>query len=113
MVYDSEALPAKTDNNVKNYWNTKLRKKLVKMGIDPVSHKSIPNASRLPTSGSKNFYLNIGSMDLNSGSVRVQIGFKPFLERAEATREPAYTAQPSQSQSQSQSQSDRLATRLD
>ncbi|KAK4759153.1 hypothetical protein SAY87_022284 [Trapa incisa] len=70
MVYDSEALPAKTDNNVKNYWNTKLRKKLVKMGIDPVSHKSIPNASRLPTSGSKNFYLNFGSMDLSSRGPR-------------------------------------------
>ncbi|XP_057982353.1 transcription factor MYB35 [Malania oleifera] len=34
-------LPGRTDNDVKNYWNTKLRKKLFKMGIDPVTHKPI------------------------------------------------------------------------
>ncbi|GKA36562.1 hypothetical protein Tco_0723053 [Tanacetum coccineum] len=27
-----------TDNDVKNYWNTKLKKKLSAMGIDPVTH---------------------------------------------------------------------------
>ncbi|WCJ20862.1 MYB-like transcription factor ODO1 [Euphorbia peplus] len=32
-------LPGRTDNDVKNYWNTKLKKKLQKMGIDPVTHK--------------------------------------------------------------------------
>ncbi|KAG9450362.1 hypothetical protein H6P81_010327 [Aristolochia fimbriata] len=34
-------LPGRTDNDVKNYWNTKLRKKLYEMGIDPVTHKPI------------------------------------------------------------------------
>ncbi|XP_021771116.1 transcription factor MYB35-like [Chenopodium quinoa] len=34
-------LPGRTDNDVKNYWNTKLKKKLAKMGIDPVTHKPI------------------------------------------------------------------------
>ncbi|XP_077211580.1 transcription factor MYB35-like [Tasmannia lanceolata] len=34
-------LPGRTDNDVKNYWNTKLRKKLCDMGIDPVTHKPI------------------------------------------------------------------------
>ncbi|KAJ4961673.1 hypothetical protein NE237_021583 [Protea cynaroides] len=32
-------LPGRTDNDVKNYWNTKLKKKLLEMGIDPVTHK--------------------------------------------------------------------------
>ncbi|XP_030547890.1 transcription factor MYB35 [Rhodamnia argentea] len=32
-------LPGRTDNDVKNYWNTKLKKKLQKMGIDPLTHK--------------------------------------------------------------------------
>ncbi|KAL5740133.1 hypothetical protein ACOSQ2_029313 [Xanthoceras sorbifolium] len=35
----AKQLPGRTDNDVKNYWNTKLRKKLHKMGIDPVTHK--------------------------------------------------------------------------
>lgn len=34
-------LPGRTDNDVKNYWNTKLRKRLSNMGIDPVTHKPI------------------------------------------------------------------------
>ncbi|XP_050223768.1 transcription factor MYB35-like isoform X1 [Mercurialis annua] len=35
----AQQLPGRTDNDVKNYWNTKLRKKLSEMGIDPVTHK--------------------------------------------------------------------------
>ncbi|KAE8651233.1 transcription factor MYB35 [Cucumis sativus] len=35
----AKQLPGRTDNDVKNYWNTKLRKKLLKMGIDPITHK--------------------------------------------------------------------------
>ncbi|KAJ4759102.1 Myb transcription factor [Rhynchospora pubera] len=32
-------LPGRTDNEIKNYWNTHVRKKLLKMGIDPVTHR--------------------------------------------------------------------------
>ncbi|GMN41894.1 hypothetical protein TIFTF001_011111 [Ficus carica] len=32
-------LPKRTDNDIKNYWNTHLKKRLTKMGIDPVTHK--------------------------------------------------------------------------
>ncbi|PWA39801.1 homeodomain-like protein [Artemisia annua] len=33
-------LPKRTDNEIKNYWNTHIKKRLTKMGIDPVTHKS-------------------------------------------------------------------------
>ncbi|RRT46792.1 hypothetical protein B296_00047831 [Ensete ventricosum] len=32
-------LPKRTDNEIKNYWNT-LKKRLAKMGIDPCTHKA-------------------------------------------------------------------------
>ncbi|KAM3319029.1 transcription factor MYB35 [Capsicum chacoense] len=35
----AQQLAGRTDNDVKNLWNTKLKKKLSAMGIDPVTHK--------------------------------------------------------------------------
>ncbi|XP_073018924.1 LOW QUALITY PROTEIN: transcription factor MYB16-like [Primulina eburnea] len=47
-------LPKRTDNEIKNYWNTHLKKRLVKMGIDPVTHKTKNDAWLCSDGQSKN-----------------------------------------------------------
>ncbi|XP_051121087.1 transcription factor MYB16 [Andrographis paniculata] len=46
-------LPKRTDNEIKNYWNTHLKKRLAKMGIDPVTHKP-KNDALLSSDGHSN-----------------------------------------------------------
>ncbi|OEL37562.1 Transcription factor MYB39 [Dichanthelium oligosanthes] len=35
-------LDGRTDNEIKNYWNTHIRKKLRSMGVDPATHQRLP-----------------------------------------------------------------------
>ncbi|XP_075510648.1 transcription factor MYB16-like [Primulina tabacum] len=54
-------LPKRTDNEIKNYWNTHLKKRLVKMGIDPVTHKT-KNDALLSSDGQSKNAANLSHM---------------------------------------------------
>nr|ALD84252.1 MIXTA1 transcription factor [Artemisia annua] len=54
-------LPKRTDNEIKNYWNTHLKKRLTKMGIDPVSHKP-KNETLLCNDGQSKSVANLSHM---------------------------------------------------
>ncbi|KAK2969038.1 hypothetical protein RJ640_007903 [Escallonia rubra] len=53
-------LPKRTDNEIKNYWNTNLKKRLTKMGIDPVTHK--PKRKALGSAGHAREAANLSHM---------------------------------------------------
>lgn len=48
-------IPGRTDNEIKNYWNTNLSKKLISQGIDPRTHKPLLLLSSSSNPNSLNF----------------------------------------------------------
>ncbi|CAH8389628.1 unnamed protein product [Eruca vesicaria subsp. sativa] len=58
------SLAGRTDNEIKNYWNTNLKKRLKQKGIDPITHKPINPTSQ---TGSEPKIHKLGS----SGSARL------------------------------------------
>ncbi|KAL7100815.1 hypothetical protein ACP275_08G018700 [Erythranthe tilingii] len=73
----AKRLPGRTDNDVKNYWNTKLKKKLAKMGIDPVTHK--------PFSQVFSEYGKISCFPINANNNR-----NPFLKTENSNSSTGY-----------------------
>ncbi|XP_058073147.1 transcription factor MYB41-like [Magnolia sinica] len=66
-------LPGRTDNEIKNYWNTHIRKRLLRMGIDPVTHS--PRLDLLDLSSI------LGSSLYNPAQLHVSrlLGIEPFV----------------------------------
>ncbi|XP_062087356.1 transcription factor MYB102-like [Humulus lupulus] len=69
-------LPGRTDNEIKNYWNTHIRKRLLRMGIDPVTHSPRLDLLDLSSILSSSFY-NSSHHQMNS--MTRYLGVQPVM----------------------------------
>ncbi|XP_055806496.1 transcription factor MYB41-like [Solanum dulcamara] len=58
-------LSGRTDNEIKNYWNTHIRKRLLRMGIDPVTHSPRLDLLDLSSILNQSFYNNPSHNQMN------------------------------------------------
>ncbi|KAL6573917.1 hypothetical protein OROHE_001459 [Orobanche hederae] len=72
-------LPGRTDNEIKNYWNTHIRKILLRMGIDPVTHSPRLDSLDLSTILKNSPSYNTNSQRISQMNFSRLLGLQPLI----------------------------------
>nr|AKR04122.1 MYB1 [Pueraria montana var. lobata] len=76
-------LPGRTDNEIKNYWNTHLSKKLRNQGTDPKTHQKLTEAPENKKKGKKKNKKKTSTENNNKGSEKTLVYLpKPIRVKA-------------------------------
>ncbi|GKB98841.1 transcription factor MYB39 [Tanacetum coccineum] len=83
-------LPGRTDNEIKNFWNTHLKKKLLQMGIDPVTHQPrtdhLDILAHLPQLLAIAAANNLGATSLLNPSLLFDMNLSALVSHSDATQ---------------------------
>nr|AKD49017.1 MYB29 [Brassica oleracea var. alboglabra] len=81
-------LPKRTDNEIKNYWNTNLKKRLIDQGLDPLTHKPLASTHEPATPKTSEFQDDSNSESMSPKSLPLSSGSCNILEISNSDETP-------------------------